>query len=161
MRTPAQARKKYCAEACYNAARRESAISNNDYLRVKVDGEMVGEHRHVVEQAIGRKLTEDESVHHLNGKRWDNRLENLELWSTRAHRPGQRVEDWIKDAIWTLERYAPHLLNPTPADSAQNPILVLAGSNIPPSQQIEKLRLVPSESSLPQLQSESPTSKAA
>ena len=37
------------------------------------------EHRLIVEQALGRYLRADEYIHHINGKRDDNRLENLRL----------------------------------------------------------------------------------
>lgn len=59
------------------------------------------QHRVVMEDHIGRKLRPEETVHHLNGVRNDNRIENLELWSS-SHPKGQRVEDkvaWAKEML--------------------------------------------------------------
>lgn len=46
----------------------------------------------------------DENVHHINGDKLDNRIENLELWST-SQPCGQRIEDKIQWAKQILNQY--------------------------------------------------------
>jgi hypothetical protein len=69
----------------------------------------IAEHRLVVARSLGRPLAPDEQVHHRNGDRLDNRLENLELWST-SQPSGQRVEDKVRWAVDMIRRYRPDLL---------------------------------------------------
>lgn len=76
-------------------------ISSGGYHMTKVDGRNVPTHRIVMEEVLGRPLSDRENVHHVNGVRDDNRPENLELW-VKPQPSGQRVADLVE---WVISEY--------------------------------------------------------
>lgn len=124
--------RKFCSRACYvafansdkNPRRHGSTVVTKDgYVAQMVHGRAVAQHRVIMEQHLGRALAPGETIHHKNGVRTDNRIENLELWAGN-HRRGQRVADMVAWAKETLQRYEPSAL------AQPAPVLVCHGEAI-------------------------------
>ena len=75
----------------------------NKYKAMKINGKKKDEHRYIIEKFLGRKLTFNEVVHHINGNKNDNRIENLVVMSraehTKLHNKGKKLTEDHKRKI--------------------------------------------------------------
>jgi endogenous inhibitor of DNA gyrase (YacG/DUF329 family) len=97
--------KRFCSSRCFGVSRKKyldipSCLAGSSrkidkhigYVRVYCPMHpeantwgYVYEHRVIAEKLIGRRLNDDEVVHHKNGIRWDNNPDNLEVMDKREH----------------------------------------------------------------------------
>lgn len=94
-----EGRGKYCSKKCLNLSKRETAkgknnpfykngktITSHGYIELSGGNGRRYEHRVVMEQHLGRKLTSDEVVHHIDGDKKNNDISNLMIFpDTQEH----------------------------------------------------------------------------
>ena len=86
--------------AAYWDKHRGEVIQKNGYVTVSIGNKKYYKHRLVMEEHIGRKLLPGEEVHHINGIRTDNRIENLELVVNGGHQQKHATKQGLgKDRI--------------------------------------------------------------
>jgi len=79
---------------------------NEDGKRILID-----EHRYIMEQYLGRKLTKNEVVHHIDENKMNNNIENLQLLTrsehSRLHRLGKTLSNETKIKIGQKSKNRP------------------------------------------------------
>lgn len=71
-------------------------INAKGYVVLSQSGEL--EHRHIAKQVLGREIKSTEVVHHVNGKRSDNKINNLCVLSNHKH---EHFHSWLR---WKKEK---------------------------------------------------------
>ena len=79
-------------------------ITSSGYVSITVSRKTTAEHIYNMELHLGRKLLDNETVHHKHGERAMNCIKWLELWS-KAQPYGQRLKDKLAFWRWALETY--------------------------------------------------------
>jgi len=88
--------------------------NKSGYVIIKVNSKWILEHRYLMEKHIGRKLNSGEIVHHINGIKYDNRIENLDLVGPSEHNtlqsnnskkssailPEKNFSEWADKDFW-------------------------------------------------------------
>ena len=107
---------KYCSMKCRNIATKREGnphwkggkITYQGYVMIRRDrmtkkgNKYQFEHRLIMEQYLGRYLKPEEIVHHINGIRNDNRVENLVLTTKSKHQHYTLVKQ-LQEKIRVLE----------------------------------------------------------
>ena len=78
-------------------------LRKDGYRSIQINGKRLLEHRYVMSVFLKRPLEISETVHHINGIRSDNRIENLVILSRWGHNTLECDQRNIESAIEYLK----------------------------------------------------------
>ncbi len=76
-----------------NARAENRYMDSFGYIRIKVNGVHVLEHRYIMEQLLGRKLERNEIIHHIDGDVTNNNPDNLMVEGSSEHKRYHALEN--------------------------------------------------------------------
>ena len=90
----------YEEDVCNRGKKPYSRYSEPDscgYITLSINGKIIREHRYVMEQYLGRQLTNEEYVHHIDFVKTNNALENLFLFKNDGNSIHLMYHGYIKN----------------------------------------------------------------
>jgi len=69
------------------------------YKKIKIGKKLVLEHRIIVENFIGRVLTNEEKIHHIDSNKENNKISNLMVFPNQNEH--KKFENQVRQFGWT------------------------------------------------------------
>lgn len=113
---------KFCSKKCRNIfyskypekhpSFKNGSIDSSGYISISLAGKRNRQHRIIMERHLGRKLLKNEHVHHKNGIKHDNRIENLEVINeSEHHKEHWKDPEFIKKMSFVRSENSKNIIN--------------------------------------------------